>query len=275
MFGRFFLPTTPFLLLLVEWLVQRLPHPGLRLAGGVIAAGLVVGGAAMKHHWLFGKRHIAGIVDERLFYPDARMREIQAMARPLRDCLAATNATFLVQGGQASLAYYARFPVAIERYGLTDETIAHAPIRRRARPGHEKAAPADYVYKRRVNLRINYSPVRSAPIFTQFFLPGVTGEIIVYDRALMDRVRACPGAQFLDFPRWLAQEYIPRIPQEFEPRLRREWNQFQLFYFMHNEDPEGLRERLRAALVARGITGLPDRPPPEEFQDLGRPSGSP
>jgi len=45
---------------------------------------------------------------------------------------------------------------------------------------------------------------------------------------------------------------------------------------MHNPDPERLRERLRAALAERGITGLPDVVSPSEpFEDLGAPTGGP
>jgi len=276
MFGRFFLPTTPFLLLLIEWMVHRLPRLGLRVVAAAAVVGLVVTGGLVKQSWLSGKRNVWGIVDEPQFYPDYRLRGVLETARRLRDCLAGTDAVLMVQGGQASLAYYARFPVAIERYGLTDETIAHTPIQARGRPGHEKYAPAEYIYERRVNLRINWQPVRSVPIYTLWGLGDASGEIIVYDRELMEHMKQCHGARFLDFPLWLEQTYLPSVPTELEFRLRRDWNHFQLFYFMHNPDPERLRERLRAALAERGITGLPDVVSPSEpFEDLGAPTGGP
>lgn len=193
MFGRFFLPVTPFLLLGLEAWVQWLPRWWLRLAAAALVVVLVVYGGVRKHARLVGKRQVAGIVDEPQFYPESRMREVRASARRLGECLAGTQATLIVQGGQASLAYYARYPVAIERYGLTDPVIAHSPLRRRERPGHEKYATADYIYARQVNLRINYRPVRSAPMYSLIELAKMSGEIIVYDRALMEHFKTCPG----------------------------------------------------------------------------------
>jgi hypothetical protein len=95
------------------------------------------------------------------------------------------------------------------------------------------------------------------------------GDILVYDRALMDHLKRCPGAQFLDFPIWLAQTYLPQIDRLRPERLIADWGQFQHYYFDHNADPEGLQERLRAALAARGVTALPDSLPPVFVQDPG------
>ncbi len=274
MFGRFFLPTTPFLLLGLEAVVQSLPRWWLRVAAAALVIGLVVWGGARKHHRLQGKRNIAGIVDEPQFYPESRMREIQTLARGLGKCLAGTHATLIVQGGQAQLAYYARFPVALERYGLTDPTIAHSPIQSRGRPGHEKYAAASYIYARGVNLRINYRPVHDSPVYTMIELAQMSGEIIVYDRPLMEHFKTCSGARFLDFPIWLRDEYLPSVPTLPPQRLVRDWNRFQLFYFDHNPDPEHLRDRLRSALAARGISDLPEHGNPTgTFEDAGQPSG--
>jgi arabinofuranosyltransferase len=271
MFARFFLPITPFLLLLLEALVQLAPRLPLRVGATLLVAALVVFGATRKKHWLGRKHNVNGIVDEPQFYPNTRTDNVRELSQALRDCLAGTNAVLMVQGGQASLAYYARYPVAVERFGLTDETIAHSPVVMRGRPGHEKYASPEYIYARRINLRVNYRPMTAAPQYTLFALPGVSGEIIVYDRALMEHMKTCSGAAFLDFPLWLAETYLPGVPTLPETRLRRDWNEFLLYYFDTNADPEGLRERLRAALAARGVTGLPEHGKPvDPFTDLGR-----
>jgi arabinofuranosyltransferase len=273
MFARFFLPVTPLLLLGVESLVHLLPRWGLRVAATAVVAALVVWGGLRKQAWLQGKRSISGVVDEPQYYPEDRMRDVRARARTLGECLAGTHATLIVQGGQASLAYYARYPVAIERYGLTDPTIAHGAIRTRGRPGHEKYATASYIYARGVNLRFNYRPVRNVPMYTLLELGEMSGEIIIYDRALMEHLKTCRGARFLDFPLWLANEYLPQVPQALPQHLRRDWNHFHLFYFDHNADPEHLRDRLRAALAARGITNLPEHGSPTgTFDDAGAPT---
>jgi hypothetical protein len=55
-----------------------------------------------------------------------------------------------------------------------------------------------------------------------------------------------------------------------------DWSRFQRFYFDHNPDPEGLRDRLRAALAARGLGDLPTGAPPEAIlQDDSRPHVAP
>lgn len=269
MFARFFLPTTPFLLLLLEAAVHSLPRPAWRALAVAACVALIVTGIVRKHALFGGKKNVAGIVDEPQFYPGFRLREIREVAANLAPCLQGTNATVLVGGGQAALAYFARFPVAVERFGLTDETIAHQPIRLRGRPGHEKFATAEYLYQRGVNLRFLFSPARNVPAYSLMEVAGVAGDIVVYDRALMEHLKTCRGARFLDFPRWLAEVYIPQIPAQRPDRLVADWNQFQNFYFLHNPDPERLRDRLRAALAARGLVNLADNPPPVLIQDPG------
>ena len=269
MFGRFFLPTTPLLLLLLEAAVQSVPRPAWRGVAAAVCAGLIVVGIGRKHALVGDKKNVAGIVDEPQFYPEFRMREILEVAANLGPCLQGTHGTILVGGGQAALAYFARFPVAIERFGLTDETIAHQPIQVRGRPGHEKFATAEYLYRRGVNLRFHFSPVRNVPQYTLLEVAGVAGDIVVYDRAFMEHLKTCRGARFLDFPRWLADVYIPQVPAQRPERLVADWNQFQHFYFLHNPDPEGLRDKLRAALTARGLVNLPDQASPVLIQDPG------
>ncbi|UCE02537.1 MAG: hypothetical protein JSW67_15045 [Candidatus Latescibacterota bacterium] len=279
MFARFYLPATPFLLLLCEYLVQHLPRPGWRVGGAVFVVGLVLFGGVRKQ-WLFSdKRHVRGIVDEPQYYPDRRLDDIRGMADGIDRCLGDTGAVLLVQGGQASLAYYAKFPVAVERYGLTDAHIAHSPAPPiRGRPGHEKLADAQYIYDRRVNLRIHYRPVRSLSQYVQIGLPWkngiVFGEIIVYDRELMEALKLCPGARFLDFPRWLERDYLPNIDRRLPIQMARDYDDFKRFYFKWNPDPEGLQEKLENELARRGVEPLPEQAlRPDYFQDTGRPTG--
>jgi hypothetical protein len=262
MFARFFIPTTPFLLLLVEAGVQRLGRPAWRLAATAACCALMVYGSVRKHARLGNQAHVMSIVDEPQFYPQERLDFIHTAAAVLRECFAGTHATVLVQGAQASLAYYSQFPIAIERWGLTDVYIAHLPLEHRTRPGHEKVPPAEYLYKRKVNFRLHFQPLRYVPQYTLFQLGNMYGDILIYDRELMEHLKTCRNARFLDFPIWLAQTYIPSIDPALRNRHIIDWNQFQHFYFNHNPDPEGLRERLRAALTAAGIGPLPDAAPP-------------
>ena len=258
MFARFLLPVTPLLLLLIEDCVHRLQRPSLRW-GATAALCVCLGlGAVLKHEKLGDKKNVAGIVNEPDFYPNERLPFVRAAATEFGKCIAGTDAVVLVQGGQARLAYFARFPVAIERYGLTDATIARSPIVRRGRPGHEKAPPIDYVYRRGVNLRVALQPLRRTPQYSQFAVGDIYGDIVVYDEALMEHMKTCHKARFLDFPLWLEQAYMPNIPAQAAPRLLADWSQFHHYYFNHNPHAAPLRERLRAALLAAGVV------PPEQ-----------
>ena len=278
MFARFYLPATPFLLLLCEWVVHQLPRRVWRVAATAGFLALLVVGVVRKHGWFDDKGHVRSIVDEPLWYPDERLDDIRAMASAIRDCFEGTDAVILVQGGQASLAYYGRFPVAIERYGLTDAHIAHLPTPPvRGRPGHEKLADAAYIYERGVNLRFHYQPVRSLPQYVMFGLPWekdiLFGEIIVYDRELMEQLKRCRGARFLDFPHWLETVYLPNIDERFETHVARDYNTFKRVYFNHNPDPKGLLAQVEAAMDRRGIARLPEGAVrPDFFGDTGRPT---
>lgn len=258
MFARLFLPTTPFLLLLVESLVQQLPRQAWRAAAALAVGALVAWGVVRKHEILGDHQKIRGIVDEPTFYPMSRLVEVRDTARRLGRCLDGTGAVVLVKGGQAILAYYARFPVAVEQHGLTDAAIARTPMSGRGRPGHEKSGTPEYLwYERRVNLRFHFSPARNVPMYTLLGLEDITGDILVYDRALMERLKRCSGARFLDFPVWLERDYMPQIAARRPAELARDWVYFQQFYFDQNPDGAALRERLRAALAAAGVRDLP------------------
>jgi hypothetical protein len=276
MFARFYLPATPFLLLCLEWLVQSLRRFPWRLGAGILVVALMLFGAVRKHSWFSDKRHVRSIVDEPQWYPNTRLETNRAMAAAMRECFEGTDAVIMVQGGQANLAYYARFPVALERYGLTDVHIAHSPPPPiRGRPGHEKLADAEYIYERRVNLRFHHRPAKFLEQYVQFALPWksgyVYGDIIVYDRELMDRLKSCAGVRFLDFPIFLQYEYIPRIGKMRAEEVARDYNQFQRYYFDHNPDPEGLLGQLEAAMQEHGIAKIPREPlRPDYFSDTGQ-----
>ncbi len=278
MFARFYLPATPFLLLAIEWLVHLVPRRALRFAAAAAVIGLVLFAAVRKHAWFSDKRHVHSIVDEPQYYPDVRLEDVRAQALALERCLASTPAVLMVQGGQASLAYYARFPIAVERYGLTDVHIAHGPVPPiRGRPGHEKLADAQYIFDRGVNFRIHNRPARSVAQFAQLGIPWtngmVFGEIILYDRALMERLKSCGGIRFLDFPLWLRHDYLPRIATLLPARVAADYNHFMRFYFDHNPDIEGLRAQLDAALAQLGIQKVEPEPlRPDYFDDTGRAS---
>lgn len=273
MFARFLLPASLFLVLLIEYWVQSLRRRALGWLCALVVVGGLAAGATYKDR-LFGEgEHVAGIVDERQFYPADRMEKTRRQGAALARCLDGSHAIALVRGGQASLAYYARFPVALEYYGLTDRVVAHLPAPvERGRPGHEKMAPPEYLYERGVNLRFHASPVRNRPMYALIGFPApdgaIYGDILVYDRTLMEHLRQCPGVVCVDFPRWLQETYLPSVRQMPPAVLARDYVLFHHFYFAHNPDPEGLLPRLQQEMRAAGVSPPSVLPPASAiFQD--------
>lgn len=236
MFARFLLPATPFLLLLCERALVALPR-GRTAAAALFAAALAAGGVWRERalHGLNFALH--GIVDERSQYPRELMAARRIQAASIAECFGATGAVFLVQGSQASYAYWGRFPVAIEAYGLTDRTIAKAPLVRRGRPGHERQPPLDYLLRRRTNFLIHLPGARVQREFARITFGDVLGEILVYDRALMQQAARCKDVTFVDFPTWF-DAWRARADSLDLPALQREAQAFRLYYFDHNEDRE-------------------------------------
>lgn len=266
MFARFFLPVTPWLLLLVEYGVHHLSRPWARATAGCAVVLLLGLGGMLKERVLAAQPRADWIVDEHTYYSREYLGRAQDQGERFGACLESTSAVVMVQGGQSMLAYYARFPIAMDLFGLTDAHVAHQPLESRARPGHEKSPTAGYVlYERKVNFltHIDAARRRWIPDYRLFSIPNVIqGEIYVYDRGLMQHLGRCPDIRFFDFPRWLEREYIPAIGARDKKMLRSEWEDFHRFYFDHNDDPEGLRDRLRQALAAAGITDLIRAPRP-------------
>lgn len=246
MFARFLLPATPFLLLLCEHAVLSL-RSGVPVAAVLLTAGLV-GGGVWRESALRGLNFaLHGIVDERSQYPAELLAKRRAQSERLAACFAATRAVFLIQGSQASYAYWGRFPVAIEAHGLTDRTIARTPLARRGRPGHERQPPFDYLLERRTNFLLHLPGAHVQRPFARITFGDVLGEILVYDRALMQEARQCGDVEFVDFPGWF-DAWSERADSLDVEALRRDAQAFRLYYFDHNED-RGRSSRLEALLA--------------------------
>jgi len=275
MFARFLLPATPFLLLLCEALVRRLPGTRLQTLTAAVLVLSFLAGSSLKNLWLGGGRHVWGIVDEPQFYPADRVAQARAEGVFLRPCFEHSGARVLVVAGQLMHAYYARYPVAVELCGLTDPHVAHSPLVRRERPGHEKYATAEYVYARRVHFRQRTRrQARALPPYTILTLPHegepLYFEIIVYDDEVLRRVQeSCPEARFVPFVDWFETEYVPLLAANSTERLVRDVRQFQRYYVDGHPEAAPLLDPLRDELRRRGVKTIPVVPlDPEQFRDF-------
>jgi hypothetical protein len=140
--GRFFVPVLPFLYLLIEKSMRELT--GRRIALGLAFAALVLS-VAVNREVIEPRKIRQGITDERSWVPMFRSwyREGAVFGRHL------PTGTVIATDAVGAFGYSSRFPI-VDTVGLVDETVAHQPLSRRSRPGHEKAASLEYLASRDV-----------------------------------------------------------------------------------------------------------------------------
>jgi hypothetical protein len=161
--------------------------------------------------------------------------------------------------------------VAIEsEAGLTDSFIAHLPIVRRGRPGHEKTAPSLYLIEgRAVHLFLTSTPELSdslaayIPIDTLALGPLVA-TVLTWDPAVMPELirRGASGDDFLA----RLDEYIRAMPGLPDSEVRATYAKFRRFYFAHAHDP--VRE---APFLARLSAAAPGTDPTDAYFECGLP----
>jgi hypothetical protein len=274
MFARFLVPIVPLTYLAVEIAARRLTaaRPALFLA--ILAAvPLWVGVEGLLRDRLFpvlkdGSRALIGdrITDEHAYYTrrigERNLIETYRYAGEHLARYFQGTQVRVVLGGQASLGYYGRFAYCIERWGLTDPAVAHRVVEKRGRPGHEKTVSVQELIDRGVHFELMMRPSRNDPYREVFFAVGpdhVRGELLIYDRELMDHLGRFPDRiSFVDFTEYL-DRYLAEAREKPLVDVEADYRTFQDFYFRHNEDPE--REARFLEILGRGTTapGSDDR----------------
>lgn len=251
MLGRLLVPVLPVLFVLAECGLRELfasPRVMPRLVG--VPALLLVFVAAVPVHVIkpFEKKWY--IADERTFYEMARdplrprsgyyhwAEDIQryVIARGVRPRVAF--------GSAGMLAYYTDL-FTIDTFGLTDRVVAHTPIVRRARPGHEKSAAAAYLVQSGVDMTENTTYPAPYDKLTQLHVGRETFHIPVFHNDILDPLRRKRGVAFLDI-----KAYLDRYRAAPDPARRAcdVWFLDQ-YYLSVNHDRERLAA-LRETLVA-------------------------
>jgi arabinofuranosyltransferase len=204
MFARMLIPVTPFLLVLFE--VALAPLLARRHVTGV----LIAGGALAALWWtpdpIPENGFVSGITNERAYYPKAKTDEQRRSAIVLRRYFENLPVCVAFFGSEARLVYYAKPAVAVEsEAGLTDRWLAHQPLARRGRVGHEKHASIEYLTGRR-RAHLVFHPLapefldlpRHIPIVPIDF-DGTRGLLLHWDPVIMAEWKR-RGAKFDDFP---------------------------------------------------------------------------
>ncbi len=264
MAGRFYVSVLPLLLMSLELCVHELGRLGplrSRRASNalteppprrqqlrplaLIAAGLLAC-TAMGVRMIKPRAPRWHLADESTHYPIAGWspiviehgnygigQELGAMQRQGIEPIIATGTIGMV-------GYYSRMTV-IDRYGLTDATVAHSKVPRvRGRPGHEKRARTSYLRKRGVHFTRGGSYPKFFEKHGKIRFGKTRGRefwILRYDRELMREIRAAaPDARFEDFEVYLDRHYLPKLPELDPEEARHQYSFFRRYYFDHNED---------------------------------------
>jgi hypothetical protein len=242
MYARMLIPATPFYLLVLESAVARLlagsPRVGLAAAAGLVAA------LAFTPDWSTGKASQAGIVNERDFYRPEEVEIRRAEGATLRRYFEGLPVRIAIVGSQANLAYLAHPAIAIEsQTGLTDHWIAHQPLARRGRVGHEKLAPVSYLLSRKVDFVIGHFATvslqlkQSVPLVPIYF-DRIPCYMVHWNPPLLAEL-ARRGARFVEFPAVLdaRRADYARLPAD---SLKFEYARLKAFYF--DSVPDSVRE---------------------------------
>jgi len=253
MFGRMFIPISPYLLLALErGLVARWPRRPLARLGATAAIALGLLATPSPVVGLEGKGR--GVVDERAYYTERRSgwaSESDEAGTRLRRLFDGLPIVVCFYGSEARLVFASHVRTAIEcETGLTDEVVAHQPLAKRGRIGHEKRAPWWYVAHRGTHFVFS-DAARSALELDRRLpavyanLSGVRARMLFWDPVIVPQLRS-RGAEIPDIPGLIDRE-IAALPSLSDAEVRDHWDKLNTFYFSRVDDPareRPFRERL-------------------------------
>ncbi|MFQ5413773.1 MAG: hypothetical protein ACE5E6_04870 [Phycisphaerae bacterium] len=190
----------------VVWFVLILAAEALERRPGHVPAGVPHRLLRMLNP-LPTRGHISGIVNEPLYYPAEDMQRARQRGLTVRPFFDGLPITIAYYGGEARFVYYSRVAVAVEgAAGLTDRFVAHQPLARRGRVGHEKKATADYLLNTR-NVHFLFSRQEAEPIHAELddaipwaiihFSDTVAARVLHWDPRIMAAMKQ-RGARFDD-----------------------------------------------------------------------------
>ncbi|MDC0676233.1 hypothetical protein [Sorangium atrum] len=218
------------------------------------------------------------VADERTFYAmralseDGIVSPAAQQARDLRRLVVERWGTPTVAAGSIGIfGYLSRVPI-VDVFGLTDRTIAHQPIRRRGRPGHEKNSGGAYLFDRQVDLSTD--PVFPAPYdqLTRLRLAGTQYFMTGFHTEFLEGLQDSREVRFTDVRRTI-DRYYPERDRPTPERLACDLWFFDQYYFRHHDDRERQARLLQRVtewepslanvsevLLLRGGAPLPMRP---------------
>jgi hypothetical protein len=250
MFGRFLVPATPFVLVVLEAALPALVAGGRRRSALVLASSVLVAFVLVPSPIASGMLD-SGVADEHAFYSPERVSVIDERAARVKPILEGLDARVAFYSAQARFVYRADIATAIEsETGLTDAFVARQTLAVRRRVGHEKKAPPSYLIDvRHAHLAaVEHNPAFDDAIpFVPAQLNGVRMQVLHWDPGFVRTIRQ-RGATVADYPS-LLDANAPAIGAMTRERAQLEYERARRFYFSFVSDPE--RERVFVERLAR------------------------
>ena len=257
MFARRVLPAMPLLFIVLEdWLAAL---PGRLLPATAVV--LVAAGIAAPYP-VFSQpgERLSGIADEPAFYPPALMEARRVQALVAAQALAGLPVRAAYEGGMCVFGYYSRLPYLAEISGLTQYSLAKAPLAARGHVGHEKTASDDWLTENNIHFVFSHVPPpvsQAGPLRVDeiAFGDALKARIWIYDEALMAALRTNPRVAFTPIETTLreAQRHIAAAPYE---EARRVYAVLERYYFRGaGPAKRPLAEALRRQVEARREPG--------------------
>jgi hypothetical protein len=244
MFARFFIPITAIMFFLLEIYAAARSRNNISI---ILAAIIIVASVFLRWNQFTSKKiWIDGIADEPKQYSSQMVEKARIDGANLKKYLENLDVTVGFYGTKAMVIYYSDLPTAIEcNAGLTDIFIAHQPLTKRGRIGHEKPAPQEYLLIRKINFLIGGTKPKQMKTIS---FDGTPAQIFIYENRVMNALKVYPGVQFTDFPAYLDQ-YISRIDMMPPQQVYDDFDSFKNYYFDVNDDSarlEAFLNRLRS-----------------------------
>jgi hypothetical protein len=285
MFARFIIPVLPLLYFIIERSLDRISLAKTLYKWGipiVLIAMVVFEGRYIRTKILFhldaatnklegnwgnedNPGEVRGIADERWVYLRERFflngenrsaidvySEVGAFLEPFFRDLPITVA---IGGAQNSIAYYGNFSNVVNVFGLTDNQIAHTPISKRGRIGHEKKASLEYLTDRDVTYYFfDITDKLPNPMpwdLAVFTLPQyglyLTARVLTYNKELTIELQrrfanagVSVGLQRYDriIPNYV-QKILPTLPLD---QAKENYTRMKQLYFRKYPNPEAERQ---------------------------------
>ena len=253
MYARFVIPCVPLIYFVIEYSANTLINKKYVTVFFILVLLLSFPETSIRKSMFMKEKNgrllseeIKGVTDERYVYKYQYILEQDKMiGKLIQPYFKDLDAKILVRGGQACFVYYGKFKYCQEYHGLTDTLIAHSELKvRGGKIGHEKHATIEYLEQKGVNFVFRRSPFKKQEYrFAQFGLtPSIAerAEILSYNRILMKQLKERFGENLLytDFELYLDDYIRHSLPLKSKDELKKDYEEFKAYYFLHNNDKE-------------------------------------